>query len=84
MLSGCLESNPETYQYEDGSTFKLFNDGTFIIHFTENNKTFSGNYKENSGYLYLNYPIGYTETFLKIESSIWVDKDGWRWERVSN
>jgi len=83
MLSGCLDVTNEKYQYQDGSTFNLYEDDTFNIHFTKNNKTFNGEYRIENDYLYLNYPIGYTETFMKINSS-WVDKDGWRWERVGN
>lgn len=86
MLSGCLnEPIEQTFKYQDNSTFILYPDGTYTIHFTENNKDFSGTYIMNREQtkLYLNYPVGYTESFTRIENT-WVDKDGWRWERVSN
>lgn len=85
MLSGCvaLVTIPGKYQYQDGSTFILHNDYTFNIHFTKNNKDFNGKYTFGDGKLYLNYPMGYTESFTG-NASVWIDKDGWRWERVTN
>ena len=80
LLSGCVEKK-ETFSYKDGSTFTLYADNTFTISFTQNNMDFSGVYRIEDGTLFLVYPFGYTEK-MTLNQDGYIDKDGWRWERV--
>ena len=80
LLSGCIDSPQQTeYHYQDGSSFTLFKDNTFVIHMGTTNRDYSGVYRLENDTLLLIYPIGHTERMTRIETG-WLDKDGWVWK----